>query len=147
MGRGFTLDELKEAKINPKLAITIGISVDHRRTNKSEETFNKNVARLKDFKARLVVFPKRNGAKYVKKGDASAAEVQQATQLTTKLNVVPKLAASAVTVGAVTDEMKEYKAYYSLRAARNEARLVGIRLKKLLKGGDKEDAPAPAAQD
>merc|ERR1711935_1076580 len=34
-GRGFTLDELKEAKIPAKLAPTIGIAVDHRRKNKS----------------------------------------------------------------------------------------------------------------
>merc|ERR1712232_1200033 len=34
-GRGFTLEELKEAGINRKVARTIGISVDHRRRNKS----------------------------------------------------------------------------------------------------------------
>jgi len=36
-GRGFSLDELKEAGISKKLARTIGIAVDHRRTNKSVE--------------------------------------------------------------------------------------------------------------
>merc|ERR1712232_484117 len=30
LGRGFTLAELREAKIAPKLARTIGIAVDHR---------------------------------------------------------------------------------------------------------------------
>ncbi len=38
-GRGFTLDELKAAKINRKEARGIGIAVDHRRTNRSEEQF------------------------------------------------------------------------------------------------------------
>ena len=33
-GRGFTLEELKEAGISKKKAGTIGISVDHRRRNK-----------------------------------------------------------------------------------------------------------------
>ena len=36
-GRGFTLDELKAAKIPVKYAPTIGICVDHRRKNRSVE--------------------------------------------------------------------------------------------------------------
>ena len=46
-GRGFTLAELKEAGVNPKLAPTIGVAVDHRRTNKSTQSLLANVARLK----------------------------------------------------------------------------------------------------
>ena len=46
-GRGFTLEELREAGVNVKLAPTIGIAVDHRRTNKSAESLQQNVARLK----------------------------------------------------------------------------------------------------
>lgn len=130
LGRGFTLEELRGAGINPKLALTIGISVDHRRTNKSEESFALNVNRLKDFKARLVVFPKRNGAKYAKAGDASAADVAAATQFTGELNTVPKKSATAISVGKVTDEMKDFKAFYALRQARNEAKLQGSRDKK-----------------
>merc|ERR550534_2231932 len=56
-GRGFTLTELRAAKINPREALTIGIAVDHRRRNKSQESFNRNVQRLKAYQARLVVFP------------------------------------------------------------------------------------------
>eukprot|EP00605_Chrysophyceae_sp_TOSAG23-4_P001142 GSChrysophyteH1.ASY1.ANO1.1249.1 assembled CDS len=117
LGRGFTLDELRGAGINPKLAVTIGISVDHRRTNKSEESFNLNVNRLKDYKARLVVFPKRNVAAAV------------AAQSGGSLNSLPK-GEPAVTVGKVTEDMKDFKAYYTLRNARNEARLLGVRDKK-----------------
>ena len=129
---------MKAAKINPKLASTIGISVDHRRTNKSEESFNKNVGRLTDFKARLVVFPKRNGAKYAKKGDASAADVKEAVQLAAPLNVVPVLASTAISGGKITEEMKNYKAYFSLRQARNEARLLGPRIKKAKEDAEKD---------
>lgn len=46
-GRGFTLEELRAAGVNPKVAPTIGISVDHRRTNKSVESLEQNVARIK----------------------------------------------------------------------------------------------------
>jgi hypothetical protein len=56
-GRGFTLAELKEAGINRKQAISIGVAVDPRRTNKSVESLQTNVARLKEYKAKLVLFP------------------------------------------------------------------------------------------
>jgi len=46
-GRGFTLEELKQAGVAVKTAPTIGIAVDHRRTNKSVESLETNVARLK----------------------------------------------------------------------------------------------------
>lgn len=38
LGRGFTLEELKVAGIPKKQAPTIGIAVDHRRKNRSEES-------------------------------------------------------------------------------------------------------------
>merc|ERR1711865_1345478 len=52
-GRGFTLEELKEAGIPAKLAPTIGICVDHRRTNKSLEGLQANAKRLKAYKSKL----------------------------------------------------------------------------------------------
>ncbi|CAN1269095.1 60S ribosomal protein L13-1 [Linum perenne] len=58
-GRGFTLEELKAAGIPKKLAPTIGIAVDHRRKNRSLEGLQVNAQRLKTYKAKLVVFPRR----------------------------------------------------------------------------------------
>jgi ribosomal protein L13E len=58
-GRGFTLEELKEAGIPAKMARTIGIAVDSRRRNRSLESLQDNVNRLKAYKAALVVFPRR----------------------------------------------------------------------------------------
>ena len=49
LGRGFTLEELKTAGINAKYAQTVGIAVDHRRTNKCNESLSLNVDRLKVF--------------------------------------------------------------------------------------------------
>ena len=43
MGRGFTIDEIKAAKLNINFARSIGISVDKRRTNKSVELKEMNV--------------------------------------------------------------------------------------------------------
>ena len=58
-GRGFTFAELKEAGINRKEARGIGIVVDHRRRNLSEEGKALNVERLKAYKAKLIVFPRK----------------------------------------------------------------------------------------
>lgn len=67
-GRGFTLSELKEAGVGRKEARGIGIVVDHRRRNLSEEGKKINVERLNAYKARLIVFPRK--AKKPKKGDS-----------------------------------------------------------------------------
>lgn len=68
-GRGFTLTELKEAGISRKAARGVGIVVDHRRRNMSEEGKAVNVERLKAYKSRLIVFPRN--AKKPTKGDST----------------------------------------------------------------------------
>lgn len=51
-----------------QVARTVGIAVDHRRKNRSVESFEANVQRLKEYQSRLIVFPRRAGKP--KKGDA-----------------------------------------------------------------------------
>ena len=68
-GRGFTLAELKEAGVGRKEARGVGIVVDHRRRNLSEEGKALNVERLKAYKAKLIVFPRK--ASKPKKGDST----------------------------------------------------------------------------
>jgi len=92
-GRGFSLGELKEAGINRYYAKTVGISVDHRRTNKSVAAMKANVDRLKEYKSRLIVFPKKQDA--VTQGVTSA--------LNDKLFIKPKASESAISFSAVTD--------------------------------------------
>jgi large subunit ribosomal protein L13e len=70
-GRGFSLGELKEAGISRKTALGFGIVVDHRRRNLSVEGKAVNVERLKAYKERLIVFPRR--ASKPKKGDSSVS--------------------------------------------------------------------------
>ncbi|KFP89843.1 60S ribosomal protein L13, partial [Apaloderma vittatum] len=79
-GRGFSLEELKLAGINKKFARTIGISVDPRRRNKSTESLQANVQRLKEYRSKLILFPRKPAMP--KKGDSSAEELKMATQLT-----------------------------------------------------------------
>ena len=70
-GRGFTLAELKEAGVGRKEALGLGITVDHRRRNLSEEGKKLNVERLAAYKARLIVFPRKVGKP--KKGDSQVS--------------------------------------------------------------------------
>jgi len=126
-GRGFTLEELKEAGIPKKLAPTIGICVDHRRKNRSLETLQTNAARLKAYKASLVVFPRRS--KKPKAGDATAEELQKADQCTTVLAPITKVAVAPEFV-ALTADMKATKAYGKLRVERMNKRQMGMRKKR-----------------
>ncbi|KAJ4775000.1 60S ribosomal protein L13 [Rhynchospora pubera] len=126
-GRGFTLEELKAAGIPKKFAPTIGISVDHRRKNRSLEGLQANVQRLKTYKAKLVVFPRR--ARKFKAGDSAPEELATATQVTGEyLPIVPEK--RIVDLVKVTDEMKSFKAYGKLRVERMNQRQIGARLKK-----------------
>lgn len=63
---------MKEAGIGKKEARGVGIVVDHRRRNLSEEGKALNVERLKAYKARLIVFPRN--AKKPKKGDTTVSK-------------------------------------------------------------------------
>jgi len=134
-GRGFTFAELKEAGVNRKEARTIGISVDHRRRNRSAESLQVNVQRLKEFKGKLIVFP-RNRAK-PKAGDSEQAALDTAEQL--KGTIMPVVAPSAaVETMAISDEMKEEGAFHKIRMARADYRLFGVRQKNRLAKAAKE---------
>lgn len=63
--------ELKEAGVGRKEARGVGIVVDHRRRNLSEEGKKLNVERLLAYKQKLIVFPRTTGKP--KKGDSSVS--------------------------------------------------------------------------
>merc|ERR1711977_377337 len=62
IGRGFSLAELKSVGVGKLEAKSLGIAVDHRRRNRSVQGLAANTQRLREYKAKLVVFP-RNGKK------------------------------------------------------------------------------------
>ncbi|KAL1550634.1 60S ribosomal protein L13B [Salvia divinorum] len=126
-GRGFSLEELKAAGVPKKLAPTIGISVDHRRRNSSLEGFQTNVQRLKTFKAKLVVFPRR--VRKFKAGDSTPEELATATQVAGAYMPIVREKPTMDLV-KVTEEMKSFKAYDKLRLERTNARYVGVRAKR-----------------
>lgn len=142
-GKAHETHTQQEAGIPKKLARTIGIAVDHRRTNYSKESLVANVARLNDYKARLILFPRKSGQ--FKKLDSSADEVNAAKAAfaadgQTK-GYTANVGASFPIKNAGPEEAithvkrdsmpkGEEAAYRRLRLARSDARLIGVREKR-----------------
>jgi len=93
----------------------------------SSTCFQTNVARLNEYKAKLVLFPKKKLAK-PGKGEASVAEQSAATQFVGTVMPVAK-AAPVVETMKVTAEMKAFMAHSELRKAFTEKRMLGKRIK------------------
>jgi large subunit ribosomal protein L13e len=126
LGRGFSLEELKAAGVvNGKYARTIGIAVDHRRYNRNEDKLQINVDRLKEYLSKLVIFPKKASKPY--KGDSSPEDCALATQVTGTIMPLEK-SKPAVEMVDVTDEMKGYDAYVTMKHARKETKVAGQRV-------------------
>ena len=64
-------------------AKTIGITVDHRRRNKSVESLQVNAQRLKEYQSKLILFPVK--ASKPRKGDASEEDMKKASQLVSQI--------------------------------------------------------------
>ena len=125
---------LQEAGIPRKLAPTIGIAIDPRRQNLSEESLAANVERLKAYKARLVLFPRK--AKGPKEGEASVDEMKSHREsghddkVKRMEDAFPISNKAVIKEGKVADFESEENAYKKLRTARSDARLVGKREKR-----------------
>lgn len=134
---------MQAAGIPRKLAPTIGISVDPRRQNLSEESLAANVERLKAFRERLILFPRKTKAP--KKGDASAEEVKAAKEAGASVArsnaAFPIENKAVITEAKLSENPSEEAAYRKLRDARSEARLLGQREKRAkAKAEEKENA-------
>lgn len=117
-GRGFSLAELKAVGLSAKYARTIGIAVDHRRQNKSTETFENNVARLTAYKSKLVIFDNKT------KASETAAYKQVDTAAAFPV-VQPEIESKPRKV-----EVQDQSAYRTLRLARSDKKFKGIREKR-----------------
>ena len=122
-GRGFTLEELKAAGIRKVEARSIGIPVDHRRKNKSEESLKLNTDRLKAYKERLIVFPRRTKKSKGQMPDISSITTTRATSDAFPIPAGMTLEAPR----AITAEEKEGEAFRTLRMARAIHRHEGAR--------------------
>jgi len=134
-GRGFTLDELKKAGIPRKQAQSIGIAVDHRRTNRCQESLDLNAARLAEYQSKLMIMPRGSKAK---KGDTPKKELEGA-KLAAPCKTVLPIAKPVLRVKARknTAEEKAGSAYKVLRKARTDKKMFGRRLKRAADKADK----------
>lgn len=129
-GRGFTIEELKAAGISPKVAQTIGIAVDKRRKNKSVESLQQNVQRIKEYRSKLILFPVNR--KKPKKADSSEQECRLAQQVTGE--VLPfksgKNTGEEEAPRKVTDAEAKFSAFHTVRQARANKKLAPGRAKR-----------------
>merc|ERR1719361_24097 len=128
-GRGFTLQELRAAKVSAGFARTVGIAVDHRRTNTSEHQLQMNVDRLNSYKDKLILFPRRDGKP--KKGqvnDATAAQLSSVAAETQTAGNLPIVKPDLTPVfAAINQADKDTKVFRTLRTARTHKRYKGRR--------------------
>jgi len=120
-GRGFTIQELKAAGINPREALSIGIAVDSRRRNRSEESLTLNVQRLKGYQAKLIVLPRST-----KKRTPEAVKAFNDAQKTTTLPAIEQIV-SIEQPRAITAEELKGSVYERLRNQWALTRSKGIR--------------------
>jgi len=140
-GRGFTLAELKAAGLSARFAQTVGICVDHRRSDKSQEQLTLNIERLNAYKAKLILFPRREGKP--KKGliDDSTAEQIKSVAANTQYSgiVLPRARpAQADEFAAISKEDKDRNVHSELRILRTNKRYAGRREKRRLDAELKE---------
>jgi large subunit ribosomal protein L13e len=135
------LEEIKRSGLNRNFARTIGISVDHRRKNRSLDSLQQNVQRLKEYRSKLILFPLNSKKPW--KGDSSADEVKLASQL--QGPVLPiRQPARKEKARVPTEEEKSFSAFNALRKARTDARLVGIRAKRAKEAAENPEEAAKA---
>merc|ERR1711935_244171 len=127
-GRGFSIEELQAAGLTMSFARSVGISCDHRRHNKNAETMAQNVERLTQYKAKLILFPKRTDQP--KKGeinDSTADRLATAAQNTTDGVFVLPTSTRRCKVETITADMKNFRVYQKLRHERINRRYKGKR--------------------
>lgn len=119
LGKGFTLEELRAAKLTPAYAMTIGIAIDWRRRNRCEESLQANVARLEAYQQKLIV---------LKKGEAAAAVAATAMQRSGSIQPLVKQQAATIEMQDMTAELKDFPAFTTMRVARQETKVAGQRV-------------------
>merc|ERR1711916_314221 len=121
-GRGFSLVELKAAGLNKSYARSIGISVDHRRKNTSQESIDRNVERLNVYLSRVIIFPRPGKGR--KAMDAPQEEINAIDAS------APVMKHPMAVYNVKVEEEPAHSAYKTLRINRKNVRLLGHRRKR-----------------
>jgi len=137
IGRGFTLEELKAAGLNKRIARGLGVSVDHRRNDRNKETFSRNVDRIKAFRSKQVVFPTNTVTKASLKEKKAArlarrdvlANIASAVQVRDAQAFTP-VARTLEDPRAITEEERKASVFVTLRKAKMSVKRAGDAVKK-----------------
>ena len=135
LGRGFSVEELAAAGLSARYAATVGIRVDNRRKNLSEEGLKTNTQRLKTYMSKLVLFPINH--KKVQKGEASEADQKAAVQDRSRRSQTvadpARTRAAAEAPRKISADEKKRKAYRFLKSNISAVRFLGARIKRAQK--------------
>ena len=119
LGRGFTKEELKKAGIlSLNYARSLGIAIDLRRKDTSNEAQTANVNRLKEYLAKMILYPRKKADKkaVVKEATEEQLKAPEAKEQNTCKCVIP-LPKEEVgyTFAPITKEMKSANVYKTQR--------------------------------
>eukprot|EP00484_Ammonia_sp_Unknown_P025239 CAMPEP_0197046402 /NCGR_PEP_ID=MMETSP1384-20130603/22119_1 /TAXON_ID=29189 /ORGANISM="Ammonia sp." /LENGTH=230 /DNA_ID=CAMNT_0042478181 /DNA_START=26 /DNA_END=718 /DNA_ORIENTATION=+ len=122
-GRGFSLLELQSAGLKPQYARTIGIRVDPRRRNRSQEGLSRNVRRLKKYTSSLVLYPlaprgkdRKNKEKMIQFLMAEQkAKVQMAKYVNYLKEPMPVKSTKEIASVVNVDEVPDYNAWGTMK--------------------------------
>merc|ERR1711974_358007 len=114
IGRGFTYDEIKGAGLSATAAKQIGICVDKRRRNKSAEHLARNVQRLKEYRQKLVMIPRKENS-----------DVEQ--NLARKIMPVVGIPAEPIQSRKIDDSERKASTYQAFHMAKANRKYAGQR--------------------
>ncbi|KAK6489205.1 60S ribosomal protein L13, partial [Huso huso] len=127
-GRGLTLEELKAAGNHKNVALTICIAVDACHRKRSTESLQTNVQRLKEYRSKLILFPRKASAS--KKGE----KVKMATQPVMPIKNIYKKEKGRV----ISEEEEKLQGLRQPAYGLLNARLFGIRAKRAKEATDQD---------
>ena len=137
LGRGFTKKELKDAGISGlSYARSLGIAVDLRRKDTSQETLSLNSGGIKEYLARMILYP-RNESKPEKKPQVPEAtgdklkSAEAKVQNTVKGVIELPKKEIGYTFAPITDDMKKVNVFETQRKEIKTAKGFYKRLEKI----------------
>ena len=141
LGKGFTLAEIKSVGLGVTFAKSVGINVDHRRKNRSQEGFEANKARLTNYLSKLVLHP-RHESHYVTKAKTGiindtpkvksiTIQDQQTVATAPVVNTLQPLVKRVRSVSQLElERLRKTNVYRTIRQEWNNQRNAGQRQKK-----------------
>jgi large subunit ribosomal protein L13e len=125
LGRGFTTEELKKAGINSMLyAKSLGIAIDLRRKDTSAETQTLNVNRIKEYLAKMILYPRKKADKkpIIKEATEEQLKAPESKEQNVCKCIIPfPKEEPGYTFAAITDAMKKENVYKTQRTERKTA--------------------------